>query len=154
MKFIELFLRQNNLSAVEQQNLHGKLFQQNFELIAENRLSLWDFEKVCLQNKTGFLLGVTPSWNYYDLYLLDCINDSLKKKSINEVLKIFDLDQIGNLENLQKIFGNINPKQPPILGLCNKGVLSKSLWGWDAINFLIEKFDFVWQPPKLWLNKQ
>ena len=152
MRFIDLFLRQNDLSPIEQQNLRGKIFQQNFELIAENRMSLWNFGKVCLQSKSGFLLCVNPSWNLYDLYLLDCINDSLKKKSINEVFKIFDLDQIENIENLQKIFGSINSKQPPILGLCEEEVLSKSLWGWEAITFLIEKFDFMWQPPKLWSN--
>ena len=154
MKFLDLFSAGNNLLPVEQQDFRGNLFQTKFNLIAENRMSLTKLRKIFSKNKTKFLLGVCPSWNLYDFYLLDCINDSLKKKSINEVFEVFDLDRAGNLEDLQKIFGNIKPRDTPILGIWKNGLLSKSLWGWDAKNLLIEKFNFIWKPPKIWSNQQ
>jgi hypothetical protein len=157
MKFIDLFSLGRNLFPVkhdkeklraalaERTNLQARTFVEKFDSIVENRMSLWQpgdsFSKV----GTRFLLGVCPIWNGYDAYLLDSLSDSLKKKSIKETLDVLNLDCINNLEDLQKNFGDIDTT---ILGIWEDGVFQKSLWGWDAKNFLTEKFAFVWDPPK------
>jgi hypothetical protein len=97
-------------------------------------------------NGKRFLLGVYPSWNFYDLYLLDCINDALKMESRSEIFEVFNLDAVKNLSEMQSVFGGITPQQEPILGFWEDGILLKSLWGWEAKNFLIDTYKFVWSP--------
>lgn len=152
MKFIDLFSLGKNLPPVEQQIFIGNFFGKEFASITENRMSLQKFDNNVSKTGVKFLLGVCPSWNLYDLYLLDCINDSLQKKSFDEVFEVVDLDDLSRSE-IEKIFGDIKPNQPPILGIWKDGILQNSFGGWEAKNLLIEKFGFVWQPPKIWLNQ-
>ena len=149
MKFSNIFSLGSPLLPVEQQIFRGKVFEQEVASISKNKMSLWKFDEEFSQPEIRYLLGVCPSWNRYDLYLLDCINDHLATKTANEVLEVFDLDSPENLENLPKIFGNNKPTQPPVLGIWEEGVLIKCLWHWNAINFLMEKYEFEWQPPKV-----
>jgi len=153
MKFVDLFYIGKGLPAVEWENQRQKAFEQEFASIAKNRMSLWQPNNDFSQIGKRFLLGIF-TWNYYDFYLLDCINNSLIKKSTDEFFEILDIDNFTSLEELQSVFGDSKPDQSPILGIWEDGILSKTLWSWDTRNFLIEKFDFKWQPPKYWLNPQ
>lgn len=140
------------LNPAEQQIMRGERFQTEFSLISQNRINLWKLDQEIPLTEKRYLLAVCPSWNFYDLYLLDCINDALKEIQEKEIFEVTDLDLIGNLSNIKEIFGNIEPKQPPLLGIWKKGILVKSFWGWEAKNFLIDKFKFVWSPNPPYIN--
>lgn len=152
MKFIDIFYEGKNLPPQEQQTFKSKIFEREFASISQNTMTLWQLGDELPRTETSFLLGVCPNWNLYDLYLLDCINDSLKKAAQSEFIGVFDLDSLS-IEDLLKIFGNIVINAPPILGIWEDNLLQKSLHNWDAKHFLIEKFDFEWQPPKIYLNQ-
>ncbi len=152
MKFSDLFDLGKDLLPEEGQKLRGEMFELKFLEISQNRMQLWKENHKNSAIKTNFLLGVCPSWNFYDLYLLDCINDVLKERNSDESLEILDIDSLSNLNDIQNLFGDTEPKQPPILGIWEKDVFLKSLWGWEAKNFLIDKYKFVWSPKPPYIN--
>ena len=135
-------------ATAERFELQERTFVERFDSISKNRMSLWNIGDSFPKVGTRFLLGVCPIWNLYDAYLLDCINESLSRNPIDGVFQVFNLDNLMG-EHPSKIFGNTEKTvtDTVVLGIWEKGILSKSLWGWDAKNFLIEKFNFVWQPP-------
>lgn len=148
MKFSDLFYLGKELSPYEQQKLQGEMFMLKFPAISQNRMRLWKGSHKDHLTETKFLLGVCPSWNFYDLYLLDCINKALKELDSDENFEVLDIDSFSGLNEIQKIFGDIESKQPPILVIWKEDVLLNSFWGWDAINFLMHKYKFIWSPPE------
>lgn len=144
MNFTDIFSEGSRLkNPLKQEILRAEFFERRFDSIAKNHLRLWRTNQETLNDNRNFLLGIFPSWNFYDLYLLDRINNSAIK---NEVIDVINLEVFTDLNEFKNIFGSTEIKQPPVLGILENGVLLKSLWNWEAKNFLIEKYSFIWSP--------
>ena len=145
MKFTDLRFLARTAAPAEQLRFRVELFARDFDSIAQNRISLWEGIREIPSVGKFFLPGVCPSWNFYDLYLLDCLNSALMQKS--RQLAVLDLDNCDLLK-IQDIFGMTAPQHPPMLGVWEDGVLIESGDGWKARNRLMSEFGFSWQPAK------
>lgn len=116
---------------------HCEWRSQNFpRIVAESALNWWQPGDPIATEGERVLCGVAPACRY-DMYLLDQLEDAVRRGRIEARVDVFSVDSVQKMEDFEAYIPGVTPVyQTPAVGRWANGCLQERLTGYAGRHFL------------------